>query len=45
LTRRPRELGLRVVANVTTGELYRKYRGRPATSPIFDQYSICTLES
>ena len=40
-----REVGLRVVEHTTTGELYRKYRGRPAESPIFDQYSICTLES
>jgi hypothetical protein len=39
-----RELGLRVVENLTTGELYRKYRGRPGSSPIFDHYSICTLE-
>jgi methyltransferase (TIGR00027 family) len=39
-----REVGLRVVENFTTGELFRKYRGRPATSPIFDHYSICTLE-
>ena len=39
-----RELGLRVVENMTTGELYRKYRGRPASSPIFRHYSICTLE-
>lgn len=40
-----RELDLRVVENTTTGELYRKYRGRPAVSPIFQHYSICTLES
>jgi methyltransferase (TIGR00027 family) len=40
-----RELGLQVVENVTTGELYRKYRGRPGSSPIFQHYSICTLES
>jgi methyltransferase (TIGR00027 family) len=40
-----REVGLRVVENTTTAELYRKYRGRPAESPIFEQYSICTLES
>jgi methyltransferase (TIGR00027 family) len=39
-----RELGLRVVENVTTGELYRRYRGRPGSSPIFQHYSICTLE-
>jgi len=40
-----REVGLRVVENFTTGELYRKYRGRPASSPIFQHYSICTLEA
>ena len=40
-----REVGLRVVENVTTGELFRRYRGRPSTSPIFRHYSICTLES
>jgi len=40
-----REAGLRVVENLTTGELYRRYRGRPASSPIFQHYSICTLES
>lgn len=40
-----RELDLRVVEHVTTGELHRRYRGRPATSPIFGHYSICTLES
>ena len=39
------ELGLRVVENFTTGELYRRYRGRPGSSPIFQHYSICTLES
>jgi len=39
-----RELGLRIVENFTTGELYQKYRGRPGSSPIFDHYSICTLE-
>jgi methyltransferase (TIGR00027 family) len=39
------EVGLRVVENITTGQLYRKYRGRPASSPIFHHYSICTLES
>jgi len=38
------ELGLRVVENVTTGELFRKYRGRPVASPVFQHYSICTLE-
>jgi hypothetical protein len=40
-----RELGLRIVENFTTGELYRKYRRRPGTSPIFQHYSICTLDS
>ena len=39
-----RELELRVVENFTTGELYRNYRGRPASSAIFQHYSICTLE-
>jgi methyltransferase (TIGR00027 family) len=39
------ELGLRVVENRTTAELYRLYRGRRASSPIFLHYSICTLES
>jgi methyltransferase (TIGR00027 family) len=39
-----RDLGLGVVENMTTGELYRTYRGRPASSPIFQHYSICTLE-
>ena len=40
-----RELGLRVAENFTTGELYRRYRGRPGSSPVFQHYSICTLES
>ena len=40
-----RELGLRVVENFTTHYLYQKYRGRPDSSPIFQHYSICTLES
>ena len=39
-----RELGLQVVENFTTGELYRKYRGRPTSSEVFQHYSICTLE-
>ena len=39
-----RELGVRVIENVTTGELYRRYRGRPQLSPIFEHYSICTVE-
>jgi len=37
------ELGVRVLENFTTGQLYRMYRGRPAPSPIFQHYSICTL--
>ncbi len=40
-----REVGLRVVENCTTGELFRKYRGRPISSPVFHHYSICTLEA
>jgi methyltransferase (TIGR00027 family) len=40
-----RELGLWVVERFTTGELYQRYRGRPAASPIFQHYSIGTLES
>ena len=40
-----RELGLRVVENFTTGELYRMYRGRPISLPVFQHYSICTLEA
>jgi len=40
-----REVGLRVVENHTTGELYRTYRARPPVSAIFRHYSICTLES
>ena len=39
------EVGLTVFENVTTGELYQKYRGRAAASRIFQHYSICTLES
>ena len=39
-----REVGLRVVENFTTGQLYRKYRGRPTSGPVFHHYSICTLE-
>jgi len=38
------DLGLRVIENVTTGELYRKYRDRPSSSAIFRHYSICTME-
>jgi methyltransferase (TIGR00027 family) len=39
------DVGLRVIENVTTGDLYRRYRGHTGASPIFDHYSICTLES
>lgn len=39
-----RELDLHVVEDFTIGELYRKYRGYPASSAIFQHYSICTLE-
>jgi len=38
------EVGLHVLENVTTGTLYQLYRGRPASSPIFQHYSVCTLE-
>jgi methyltransferase (TIGR00027 family) len=38
-----RELGLEVVENFTTGELYHRYRRRPAASAIFQHYSVCTL--
>jgi len=41
-----RELGLHLVENVKTSELYRSYwTGRPMTSPIFNFYSLCTLGS
>ena len=41
-----RELGLHLVENVKTSELYRTYwTGRPMTSPIFNFYSLCTLGS
>ncbi len=40
-----RELDMRVVENVTTDELYRTYRGCSTSSPVFQHYSICTLES
>ena len=40
-----REVGLRVVESLTTGELYQKYRGRPSSSTVLQHYSICTLES
>ena len=39
------ELGLHVVENFTTSELYRKYRGGRTSSIVFEHYSICTLES
>ena len=39
-----RELGLRVVEDFRTGDLYRKYRGRSTSSSVFQHYSICTLE-
>ena len=39
-----REMGLQVVENFTTGELYLKYRGRATSSAVFQHYSICTLE-
>ena len=38
------ELGLNVIENFRTGELYQSYwTGRPMTSPIFEFYSVCTL--
>ena len=41
-----RELGLNLLENLATAELYRTYRGAwPIASPIFDFYSICTLGS
>jgi len=41
-----RGLGLSVVENVRTADLYRKYWvGRPMTSPIFNLYSLCTMGS
>jgi methyltransferase (TIGR00027 family) len=41
-----RELGLNVLEDFKTAELCRSYRtGRPIVSPIFDFYSVCTLES
>jgi methyltransferase (TIGR00027 family) len=40
-----REMAMQVVENSTTGELYRRYRGRSISSPVFQHYSICTLES
>jgi hypothetical protein len=39
-------LRLIVVENVKTAELYRRYwLDRPMTSPLFEFYSLCTLES
>src|SRR5262245_37556737 len=39
------ELTLKVIENFKTAELYKKYwQGRPITSAIFDNYSVCTLE-
>jgi methyltransferase (TIGR00027 family) len=39
------ELTLKVIENFKTAELYKKYwTGRPMTSAIFDNYSVCTLE-
>jgi methyltransferase (TIGR00027 family) len=39
------ELRLKVIENFKTAELYKKYwPGRPMTSAIFDNYSVCTLE-
>jgi methyltransferase (TIGR00027 family) len=39
-------LGLRVVDNFTTAALHRRYwPGRVVASPIFDFYSVCTVES
>jgi methyltransferase (TIGR00027 family) len=41
-----RELGLDLLENFDTSELYRSYRGSwPIGSPIFEFYSICTLGS
>jgi methyltransferase (TIGR00027 family) len=40
-----REMAMRLVENSTTGDLYRRYRGRSISSPVFQHYSICTLES
>ena len=39
------ELILKVIENFKTAELYKKYSpGRPITSAIFDNYSVCTVE-
>jgi methyltransferase (TIGR00027 family) len=41
-----REMGVRLVENFQTAELYRRYwPTRPMDSPIFNFYSICTLAS
>jgi methyltransferase (TIGR00027 family) len=40
-----RDQGLTVVENFRTGQLFERYRGRPASSAIFEHYSICTLAS
>ena len=38
------ELGLSLIENFRTADLYRAYRpGRQITSPIFNFYSVCTL--
>jgi methyltransferase (TIGR00027 family) len=40
-----RELGLHLIENFRTSELYRAYwSDRPMTSPIFNYYSVCTVE-
>jgi methyltransferase (TIGR00027 family) len=40
-----RELGVNVLEDFTTADLWRTYRSdRPIASPIFDFYSVCTLE-
>jgi hypothetical protein len=40
-----RELGFHLIENFRTSELYRAYwSGRPMTSPIFNYYSVCTIE-
>jgi methyltransferase (TIGR00027 family) len=39
------ELTLKLVENFKTADLFKKYwQGRPVTSAIFDNYSVCTLE-
>ena len=40
-----RELGFHLIENFRTSELYHAYwSGRPMTSPIFNYYSVCTIE-